>query len=270
MRCGGEKGVVVITALGLVAVGVVVTDKVAAMTQGRWETLAEGVTDLALLGSLTAAVGSAWLAWRLVLVLVRAPWTAVLLSLCCMMLPLVWRESHEGANRAIALYGSLEDPGHWHWVPGYWALILLLPVMALLAERLHVTGRARYALGHLGLLWLAGSLLLLQPDLALTVLLAWGALASAWLARPQGELRWLMALGMVLVSWWLVLAADARAILPWGLDFDPPLRAYLAETWNAAGWQGTGRLVTEPGELAQQPVHFSSIRSSCDPSCACP
>lgn len=72
-------------------------------------------------------------------------------------------------------------------VPGYAALLLILSVMARLAERLRLTVQARYAFRHWALLWLAGSLLLLQPDLAIATLLLCGALASALLARPRGK-----------------------------------------------------------------------------------
>lgn len=240
------KTVLVVTAMLLGLAGALISARVQALT-GDGGVAASGHLDGASLLAVPFgfAVAAAWLGWRWLPVLVDKPGLAGGLGLGLLLLPLYGGFiPYIQATRSVATVCLLVDAlGQWYWVPGYAALLLLLPVMAWLAERLRVTGRARYAFGHLALLWLAGSLLLLQRDLAIMTLLLSGALISAVLARPRGKPLGIMVLGMPLVLGWFLVEAHSEIIPDWGLDSEPPLRAFLAGTWQGAGWQGTGRLV---------------------------
>ena len=256
---GWVQIMLVVTALLLWLAGALVSAKVHGLTGGggvaaNW--LLAVASLLAL--PLGAAVVAAWLGWRWMPVLVDKPGLAVGLGLGLLLLPLYGGFiPYIQATRSVAIVCLVADEFGQYWVPGYAALLLLLPVMAWLAERLRVTGRARYAFWHLALLWLAGSLLLLQRDLAIMTLLLSGALISAVLARPRGKPLGIMVLGMPLVLGWFLVEANWEIIPDWGiLHADPPLRAFLAETWRAAGWQGTGRLVLSFSGYAGEPDRY--------------
>jgi hypothetical protein len=87
-------------------------------------------------------------------------------------------------------------------VPEYWGLLLLLPVLARLGERLRSRGLARYSLGHCALFGLGMTLLLEQPQLGLATSLIAAALATALLAAPRGQERWTLSIGGVAVLAW--------------------------------------------------------------------
>lgn len=238
------KAIALLTALGLLACGLLVTSKVL-------NSFFDALDELITWPWLAAALVIAWLGSRLTPWLVRWPWVGMGLAMVTFLSPVFFGIAPVDLRtleiRSISLGGLGLPWGYGYWLePSYVGILFLVPLLGVLSARIHATNLARWVMVHAVVLWLMATLMLLlgfgggNRDFAFLVLGA--GLVSALLARPRGlTLGLQVSLLAMVLAWSGFLAVmkpkpdsySSGSCLP-SVDW----LETLPRTWHSAGWWG--------------------------------
>jgi len=245
-----------VSAIVLVLVGQLVVGELAQATMSYRSSLAEAIRHYELqLYLLPGAALVAWFAARFAPRLLRSSWLVGIAGLLCLTLPLFVGDVSDGARRMISIFGyyGYDGEANYAWYPGYWAILLLVPALVHLSDRLRTTGRLSFAIGHGVLVLMSLRLMLLQPNFPLAYLFWIAAAFTVWLARPRGINLVVLLSALLVVPLYFVFHSLSSyyamervfiSFMPWSDRFNHGFEwQMLRDGWQRADWWGTGTLI---------------------------